>query len=369
MIVRQGSDLDRLKVILDSGEPGYSNDTNRLYIGNGILSGGNVVGNLFKGSAPTITDASLRPAVIGDTGYATDTKKLYQLKTGTGENITDWELIGGVYSAENGINITADNRLSITAISGNQISPTAAESPIVITNGKIKLTPLPANYISLDAVVSPITIDGGKIKLSPLPPNYISSDAVISPITIDSGKIKLSPLPPNYISPDAVVSPIALDPNGKLILLPLPPNYISSDVVSSPIKMDLNGKITLAPISANYISQDAISYPIELDQNGRITIQPSFKITAKYYTESDPLSVNNFSKLASISTIDIGRYRVTFNPSLSTINYVTHVQILGENVLDCNPRVTNISVSSCDISIINSSGYTFHSGICVSIEY
>ena len=344
LIVRQGSDIDRRNIILDSGEPGYSTDTKRLYIGNGVLSGGDVTGNLFRGSAPAITDASLRPAERGDLGYATDTKKLYQLKTGTGEYITDWELIGGVYSAENGISLTSDNRLSITAISGNQISPTAAESPIVVTNGKIQLSPLSANYISSDAVTSPITIDGGKIKLSPLPANYISSDAI--------------------------VSPLSLDLNGKLILLPLPPNYISPDVVKSPIIMDFGGQVTLAPLSANYISQDAIAYPIELDQNGRITIpQSNNKIIAKYYTESNPLSVNNFSKLASLSTIGTGRYRVTFQPSLSTINYSPQVQILGETVLDCNARVSNISMSSCDIAVINSGGSTFHAGIAISIDY
>ena len=79
LIIRQGSDTDRRSIILDSGELGYTVDTTRLFVGDGFLSGGRVVGNLFRGAAPTITDASLWPALYGDYAFASDHKKNYVL--------------------------------------------------------------------------------------------------------------------------------------------------------------------------------------------------------------------------------------------------------------------------------------------------
>ena len=94
LVVRQGTDLDRKRVVLNSGELGYTTDSERLYVGNGALSGGNVVGNLFLGSNTDIT--TLSPGVIGDLGFNPDNNRLYRVKYNDGSNINDWELIGGV---------------------------------------------------------------------------------------------------------------------------------------------------------------------------------------------------------------------------------------------------------------------------------
>ena len=93
--VRRGTNSEREKVVLDQGELGYTLDTKRLFVGEG-LSGGNVVGsknfgafNLESGLGGTVG------AQIGDFGYANS--KLYTL---TAESYTSdlggWGYIGNL---------------------------------------------------------------------------------------------------------------------------------------------------------------------------------------------------------------------------------------------------------------------------------
>jgi len=109
--VRRGTDSEREKVVLDQGELGYTLDTKRLFVGEG-LSGGNVVGsknfgafNLESGLGGTVG------AQIGDFGYANS--KLYTL---TAESYTSdlggWGYIGPVPDDVN-IEFTADNTLTL----------------------------------------------------------------------------------------------------------------------------------------------------------------------------------------------------------------------------------------------------------------
>jgi hypothetical protein len=93
ILFRQGTDNERRNIIFNSGEPAYTTDTKRLFIGDGVTTGGVLAGNLFKGTVTNIT--SVAPAEIGDTVYNSDTKILYRLKSGSGSNIGDWEAIGG----------------------------------------------------------------------------------------------------------------------------------------------------------------------------------------------------------------------------------------------------------------------------------
>lgn len=93
LIARQGTDTERKNTLLNSGEFGFTTDTERLFIGNGADNGGVLVGNKFKGSGPDITIFS--PSEIGDTAYNTDTLILYRLKENDGTSLSDWEAIGG----------------------------------------------------------------------------------------------------------------------------------------------------------------------------------------------------------------------------------------------------------------------------------
>ena len=64
--IRRGSNTDRKLIILDSGELGYTIDTNRVYIGNGNLKGGSSVGT-FNFNNSTRSNISVKnKAEVGD---------------------------------------------------------------------------------------------------------------------------------------------------------------------------------------------------------------------------------------------------------------------------------------------------------------
>jgi len=109
--VRRGTNSEREKVVLDQGELGYTLDTKRLFVGEG-LSGGNVVGsknfgafNLESGLGGTVG------AQIGDFGYANS--KLYTL---TAESYTSdlggWGYIGNLPD-DTSLEFDSSNFLSI----------------------------------------------------------------------------------------------------------------------------------------------------------------------------------------------------------------------------------------------------------------
>lgn len=93
IIFRQGSDAERESVILNPGEPGFTTDTKRLFVGDGDTAGGILVGNKFLGSGTDIT--TFAPGEIGDYSYNTDTNILYRLKINDGGDVNDWEAVGG----------------------------------------------------------------------------------------------------------------------------------------------------------------------------------------------------------------------------------------------------------------------------------
>jgi hypothetical protein len=91
LIFRQGGDNERKQIVFKSGEPAWASDSERLFVGNGYLSGGKVAGNLFLGSGNDITTFS--PGVLGDTAYNSDTKTLFRIKQNDGSVLSDWEII------------------------------------------------------------------------------------------------------------------------------------------------------------------------------------------------------------------------------------------------------------------------------------
>lgn len=81
ILVRRGFDNERINIALTEGELGYTVDTKRLFIGDGLQGGGNVVGNLFYGTTTQIDNfitntPGLQP---GDTVYDTDENILYAM--------------------------------------------------------------------------------------------------------------------------------------------------------------------------------------------------------------------------------------------------------------------------------------------------
>jgi microcystin-dependent protein len=110
--VRRGSDDQRKQLVLDQGELGYTIDTKRLFVGDGSVTGGSVVGNKNFGifnleSGLGTVDGAQR----GDIGYANS--KLYTLTASSYDSsLSGWSYIGSVPDNEN-IEFTATNTLTV----------------------------------------------------------------------------------------------------------------------------------------------------------------------------------------------------------------------------------------------------------------
>jgi len=180
IVVRQGADADRKKVLLTAGEPAYTTDTKRFFVGDGVLSGGNVTGNLFKGDFTGGNPLVVEPAEIGDLAYDTDSRRLYRLKNTNTGLLTSWSQIGGVYvSGDNYILVDNDNELRLAPLSSNSVASDLLQLPIILSSGRIGLAALSANYISSDAVKGPIIVDTGRITLSAkIPFQTVSTNTV-----------------------------------------------------------------------------------------------------------------------------------------------------------------------------------------------
>ena len=92
LLIRRGTNNDRLTVTLDSGEPGFTTDTKRLFIGDGSTPGGILAGNKYFGTVATPTN--ITTALTGDICYATKSgfSQYYSafIKTSETNNLSSW---------------------------------------------------------------------------------------------------------------------------------------------------------------------------------------------------------------------------------------------------------------------------------------
>lgn len=130
--VRRGTDAQRKTVTLEQGEVGYTTDTKRVFVGDGTVLGGNIIGNIVH--SPLTTPGArtgLTAAVKGDLVY--ENNLLYQLSGTNYNQISAWGFIGS-QTDESTLTYTGSN-LSIknNGITGTKFAPSAASGGLVAT--------------------------------------------------------------------------------------------------------------------------------------------------------------------------------------------------------------------------------------------
>jgi hypothetical protein len=352
LLIRQGTDTDRKNVTLASGELGFTTDQERVFIGNGYTSGGVIVGNKFMGFAPTVTDPSVQPAIVGDFMFSSLSNILFVLSANNGSSASDWKPIGGFYYGSSQI--------------------------LMDTGNIITLKPLSSNSVSNDLLVSPLSVVGGRIKLIPLSAGNIGDSAVSLPLVISSGKISLSPLPSGYISSGAVSYPLSVLPGGMLGLAPLSSYSISQEALSSPLIVR-DGRVTLTPLPTHLVSSKTITIGngLEAIVNGStsdgLNISPisndiiinSNQILLRYNALSG--SGSYARNVLSYSTLSTGHYYVTWQYKGST--FFPMASIIGNDALGYEARIISTGLSSCDIKILDLSGNTRDANIVLTISF
>lgn len=182
LIARQGSDSERKTIRFSSGEFGYTIDTKRLYMGDGVTYGGNLVGNLFRGFSVNLT--TLSPATTGDLAVSTTNNTLYTVISGDGTNINHWKPIANlsspIYARYNGLSgqslVFSQNVTSVSYLSAGHYRFFFNTLPTtnLITNTEI---------IGLDAIgcnTRTLTNTNSSCDVVVLSTNGIKADANIS---------------------------------------------------------------------------------------------------------------------------------------------------------------------------------------------
>lgn len=118
LLIRRGNNSDRLNVILNEGELGYTTDTKKLYIGDGTTLGGVLVtGTKFLGETGDLT--SLAPGDINDLGFSTVTNQLYYISTNDGSAAEDWVPISNLTTSGDGtITVNSDSGIVLGDAAG-----------------------------------------------------------------------------------------------------------------------------------------------------------------------------------------------------------------------------------------------------------
>ena len=133
--VRRGTDEQRRRVRFDQGEIISTLDTNRLYVGNGVLSGGNSVSTLVH---PPLTQYSSLSNTIAEVGDLVSVNSIwYQLTANPYSTITNWGDMRTKVSPEFEYNINTIN-LTLSGLSASKINPQTVTNGVYIKDGKIQ---------------------------------------------------------------------------------------------------------------------------------------------------------------------------------------------------------------------------------------
>lgn len=145
---RRGSDAQRLSIRLDQGEPAYTTDTNRLYIGNGVLSGGLSVTTRNHTPLTKFSSLSDTYSEVGD--IASIDNIWYQLTAKPYTDITKWGRIATKVSQEFEYDSSSTINLKLSGLSASKINPNTVSNGLYINDGKLQINYNPS-FFSLSA--------------------------------------------------------------------------------------------------------------------------------------------------------------------------------------------------------------------------
>ncbi len=111
--IRRGTNVDRQKIVLDSGELGFTTDTQRVFVGDGSTAGGIVVGNKNFNVGSRTTNPIAGKSNLGDLVFGTD-NKLYSLSGSNPYSSSSWLMLSPRVDTTT-INYNSDGQLFVAA--------------------------------------------------------------------------------------------------------------------------------------------------------------------------------------------------------------------------------------------------------------
>jgi hypothetical protein len=233
--VRRGSNIERKSVILDQGEIVYTIDTKRLFVGNGVLSGGDVVGN--KNFLP-LTQYNSLSTLNGEIGDIATVNSIFYQLTALPANVSN-----------NWVPLFTSNTISLSSLSASQINPLTVNNGLIIADNRLQ-TDLNSKFFQISANKISIRIGG-------IDQREISSSSFGNGISGGSGLPISLNVDPTYFS----------FASNRLTLNTLPTSATISDVDELTIT-NTNGTISQTSIT----TPSTFEVPkIDIDEYGRVS--------------------------------------------------------------------------------------------------
>ena len=134
---RRGTDDQRRHVVFDQGELIHTLDTKRLYVGNGVLSGGVATSNKFHPPLANYYSLSTLKAEIGDV-VAVDSL-FYQLTASPYTDVTNWGNVSIKFDSEFSYDEQSVISVALSGLSANKLDPDSISNGITIRDATLQL--------------------------------------------------------------------------------------------------------------------------------------------------------------------------------------------------------------------------------------
>jgi hypothetical protein len=234
--IRRGSDDQRKAIILEEGELGYTTDTKRLFIGDGITKGGLAVAPQVYTPLSNTYSITGVTAIVGEIVPAGSL--IYQLTSSDYSSLSSWAIIStkpdnttleytGIDSkvlsiksnaiGGNSFNSTAAYEFGgIIATSSNGLSANVDGTYAILSSNKVTISPISADKISSSAIDAGLVGgNGNKLSLN-IGPSFAFDNT--------TKFLKLTSLPSKIATLDSIDTTtiygdgLSLDNDDKLIL-------------------------------------------------------------------------------------------------------------------------------------------------------
>jgi hypothetical protein len=153
--VRRGTNAEINSTRFDQGELVHATDSKRLFVGNGVLSGGNPVSSKVH---PPLTNYSSLSTTLAEVGDLVSVNSIwYQLTASPYSSASNWGDMRTKFSSEFVYDNTSTVNMAVSGLSASKINPNTVTNGVNIIDGKIQLNyrtnffELSSNQLSIKA--------------------------------------------------------------------------------------------------------------------------------------------------------------------------------------------------------------------------
>lgn len=170
--IRRGTDADRKLIKLDEGELGYTTDTYRVFVGDGVLPGGRVVGNkVFTPVNNTYNSLSTINAQVGDIVPLSGVN--YQLINTDYTQLSNWSLFSPRLNTTY-LKYSNDQTGILTLVPGSIDSSVLSTTTLSSTTINFNSNKINVNYdTSIFGATTKLTILSGGLSSIHISPNAL----------------------------------------------------------------------------------------------------------------------------------------------------------------------------------------------------